>query len=112
MTTAWDAGPCIENVAVALAFQERGLGRTLLTHVEQVVASLGLWVIKLYTNKLFAENLRFYQKLGYAVDQEEEFRGGFVVHMSKPVQACGQNSRLASSPLATFICRIRSIPGE
>jgi ribosomal protein S18 acetylase RimI-like enzyme len=77
----------IENVAVAPAFQGRGLGRKLLTHAEQVAASLGLSVIKLYTNKLFTQNLRLYQKLGYAVDREEEFRGGTVVHMSKPVQA-------------------------
>ncbi|GHO96635.1 N-acetyltransferase GCN5 [Reticulibacter mediterranei] len=76
----------IENVAVSPVFQGRGLGRKLLTHAEQVAASLGLSVIKLYTNKLFTENLRLYQKLGYAVDQEEEFRGGFVVHMSKPVK--------------------------
>lgn len=76
----------IENVAVSPAFQGRGLGRKLLTHAEQVAAQLRLPVIKLYTNKLFTENLRLYQKLGYGVDREEEFRGGFVVHMSKPVR--------------------------
>lgn len=76
----------IENVAVSPAFQGRGLGRKLLTHAEQVATSLGLSVIKLFTNKLFTENLRLYQKFGYKVDQEEEFRGGFTVHMSKPVQ--------------------------
>src|SRR5215813_8663315 len=52
----------IENVAVAPAFQGRGLGRKLLTHAEEVAASLGISVIKLCTNKLFAENLRLYQK--------------------------------------------------
>ena len=62
------------------AFQGRGLGRKLLTHAEQVAALLGLTVIKLFT-----ENLRLYQKLGYGIDREEEFRGGLVVHMSKPV---------------------------
>lgn len=77
----------IENVAVSPAFQRRGLGRKLLTHAEQVAALLGLSVIKLYTNRLFTENLRLYQKFGYEVDREEEFRGRFVVHMSKPVQA-------------------------
>jgi Predicted acetyltransferase len=77
----------IENIAVSPVFQGRGLGRKLLTHAEQVAMLLGYSVIKLYTNKLFAENLRLYQKLGYGVDREEEFRGGFVVHMSKPVQA-------------------------
>ncbi len=76
----------IENVAVSPTFQGRGLGRKLLTHAERVAASLGHSLIKLYTNKLFAENLRFYQKLGYVVDREEEFRGGFVIHMNKLVQ--------------------------
>lgn len=76
----------IENVAVSPAFQGKGLGRKLLTHAEQVALSLKLSVVKLYTNKLFTENLRFYQKFGYSIDREEEFKGGFVVHMSKLVQ--------------------------
>jgi GNAT superfamily N-acetyltransferase len=77
----------IENVAVSPAFQGRGLGRKLLAHAEQVATSLGHSEIKLYTNKLFAENVRLYQKLGYGIDREEEFKDGFVVHMSKPVRA-------------------------
>lgn len=77
----------IENVAVSPAFQGRGLGRKLLAHAEQVAAQSRFSVIKLYTNKLFTENLRLYQMLGYGVDREEEFRGGFIVHMSKLVQA-------------------------
>ncbi len=77
----------IENVAVSPAFQGKGLGRKLMAHAEQVAVSLGHPEIKLYTNKLFAKNVQFYQKLGYGVDREEEFKGGFVVHMSKPVQA-------------------------
>ena len=77
----------IENVAVSPAFQGKGLGRKLMAHAEQVAASLGHPETKLYTNKLFAKNVQFYQKLGYGVDREEEFKGGFVVHMSKPVQA-------------------------
>jgi GNAT superfamily N-acetyltransferase len=79
----------IENVAVSPAFQGRGLGRKLIAHAEQLAGSLGHNEIKLYTNKLFAENLQFYRKLGYRVDREEEFKGGFVVHMSKPVPASG-----------------------
>ena len=37
----------------------------------------------------FAKNVQFYRKLGYRVDREEEFKGGFAVHMSKPVPASG-----------------------
>ncbi len=77
----------IENVAVSPGFQGNGLVRKLMAHAEQVAASLGHSETKLYTNKLFAKNVQFYQKLGYGVDREEDFKGGFVAHMSKAVQA-------------------------
>jgi len=51
-----------------------------------VTASLGFSEIRLHTNKLFAENVRFYTKLGYRIDREEAFAGSVVVHMSKPVR--------------------------
>ena len=31
--------------------------------------------------------IRAFEKLGYRVDREEEFKGGFLVHMSKPVRS-------------------------
>jgi ribosomal protein S18 acetylase RimI-like enzyme len=77
----------IENVAVSPSFQGRGLGRKLLAHAEKLAASSGFSEVKLYTNKLFVENIRLYSKLGYRVDREEEFKGGFLVHMSKPVRS-------------------------
>jgi ribosomal protein S18 acetylase RimI-like enzyme len=76
----------IENVAVSPRFQGRGLGRKLMARAEHVATSLGYDEIRLYTNKLFAANLRLYAHLGYRVDREEEFSGGFVVHMSKPLR--------------------------
>jgi hypothetical protein len=65
----------IQNVAVSPDFQGRGFGRQLLTHAEQLAASLGHDEIRLYTNKLFAANLVLYGRLGYRVDREEEFKG-------------------------------------
>ena len=76
----------VENVAVAPPFQGRGFGRKLMAHAERVAGSSGFREIRLYTNKLFVENVRFYSKLGYRVDREEEFKGGVVVHMSKPLR--------------------------
>jgi len=76
----------IENVAVAPAFQGRGLGRHLLAHAEALTASLGHGEIRLYTNKRFAANVAFYLKLGYRLDLEEAFAGGVMVHMSKRLQ--------------------------
>jgi GNAT superfamily N-acetyltransferase len=75
----------IENVVVSPPFQGRGLGRKLMAHAERVAASLGHEIVRLYTNKLFVENVQLYSKLGYQVDREEEFTGGIVVHMSKSV---------------------------
>ena len=75
----------IENVAVSPAFQRRGFGRKLMAHAELVAASFGFSEIRLYTNKVFAENVRFYAQLGYRLDQEEAFEGGVLIHMSKSV---------------------------
>jgi ribosomal protein S18 acetylase RimI-like enzyme len=74
----------VENVAVSPAFQRRGLGRKLMAHAERLAASLGYREIRLYTNKLFAENVELYRALGYRVDREETIPAGTVVHMSKP----------------------------
>ena len=77
----------IENVAVSPAFQGRGLGRRLVAHAEALAASEGHGEVRLYTNKMFAENVQLYEKLGYRLDREEPFGGGTVVHMSKRVIA-------------------------
>lgn len=77
----------IENVAVSPAFQGRGLGRKLMAHAEKLATSSGFDEIRLYTNKLFVENIRLYGRLGYTVDREEEVKGGVAVHMSKSVEA-------------------------
>jgi ribosomal protein S18 acetylase RimI-like enzyme len=77
----------IENVAVSPPLQGRGLGRKLMVQAEKVAASLGFNETRLYTNKLFVENIQLYTKLGYKVDKEEEFKGGgLVVHMSKRIK--------------------------
>jgi ribosomal protein S18 acetylase RimI-like enzyme len=75
----------IENVAVSPECQGQGYGRKLMDHAENLATSLGFTETRLYTNKLFAENVQLYRKLGYRVDREEAFKGGFIVHMSKPL---------------------------
>ncbi len=76
----------IENVAVLPALQGLGLGRRLMAHAEDLAAASGLNEIRLYTNARFAENVRLYERLGYRVDREEDFKGGRVVHMHKPIR--------------------------
>jgi ribosomal protein S18 acetylase RimI-like enzyme len=72
-------------VAVDPAFQKRGLGRKLMAHAEAVALGMGYRVLRLYTNKSFADNVALYQRLGYGVDREEAFMGGFTVYMSKRI---------------------------
>jgi GNAT superfamily N-acetyltransferase len=73
----------IENVAVSPPYQGRGYGRRLLAHAERLAASLGLPELRLYTNERFSANVELYGRLGYTVDREEPFMGGFKIHMSK-----------------------------
>jgi GNAT superfamily N-acetyltransferase len=76
----------IENVAIAPKHQRQGFGRMLLAHAEQIARNLGKARLRLYTNQRFAENVRIYKHLGYAVDREEDLKFAVVVHMSKPLR--------------------------
>lgn len=60
----------VENVAVDPQVQGRGLGRRLMTFVEQQARSMQLDKLCLYTNELMTENLSFSRHLGF----EEEAR--------------------------------------
>jgi ribosomal protein S18 acetylase RimI-like enzyme len=73
----------IENLAVAPSHQGRGYGRHMLAHAEGLARELGFAEVRLYTNKLFAENITFYRGHGYRYDGETAFIGGFIVHMSR-----------------------------
>jgi len=75
----------VENVAVSPEAQGRGLGRLLMQRAERRAAALALPQVRLYTNKAFDVNLRFYEALSYGVDREEPFKGGIVVHLSKAI---------------------------
>jgi len=78
----------IENIAVSPAYQGRGLGRRLVAHAEELALSRGRAEVRLYTNKMFTENVGLYEKLGYRIEREEAFTGGgVIVHMSKRVRA-------------------------
>ncbi len=60
----------VENIAVDPRFQGQGLGRALMAFAEQQAEKDQLDEIRLYTNELMTENLRFYHQLGF----EEEGR--------------------------------------
>lgn len=73
----------IENVCVDPNEQGGGFGKRLVAHAEDETRRRGHEVIRLYTNKLFAANLRFYTGLGYEIEREEPFMGGTTVYFRK-----------------------------
>ena len=73
----------IVNIAVSPTRQRQGLGRALLAYAEEVARSAGVEEVRLYTNGLFADNLKLYDRVGYRVDREETSRLGVAVYMSK-----------------------------
>jgi GNAT superfamily N-acetyltransferase len=84
-TVRRDDALLIENVCVRPQAQGRGHGRRLIAHAEALARAEGLGFVRLYTNQRFAENLRFYAGLGYAVERDEPFRGGVMVHLAKAI---------------------------
>jgi ribosomal protein S18 acetylase RimI-like enzyme len=76
----------IENLAVHPDFQGQGFGKRMLAHAEnEALESANIVEMWLYTNKLFTDNIRFYQAQGYCIDREEPFQGGVLTHMSKRI---------------------------
>jgi GNAT superfamily N-acetyltransferase len=73
----------IENVAVLPDRQGQGIGQILVARAEAVAAQQGFSVVRLYTNTLFAGNVRFYERIGYRIEREEKFKGSIVVHLAK-----------------------------
>ena len=83
----------IENVAVRTASQGKGVSRRLMLHAETVAASAGRPTLRLYTNKLMAENIQLYAGLGYHIDGEVAFSGGLRINMSKGIGIPGAQER-------------------
>ena len=82
-TTPEDDWLLIENLAVRPALQKRGYGGRLLRVAERIAASAGLSGLRLYTNKLFVDNIRFYERFGFATEREAPLNGGMAVYMTK-----------------------------
>jgi ribosomal protein S18 acetylase RimI-like enzyme len=82
-TAPEDQALLIVNVAVRPDAQGRGFGVRLLKLAETLAMEAGFPATRLYTNALFAENLRLYASLGYEVEREEPRNGGVTVHMVK-----------------------------
>lgn len=73
----------IENIAVAPGETGKGYGRLLMAHAADIARARDCGRLRLYTNKLMAENIAFYLKLGYRIDEEKTTPDGrCVVNMS------------------------------
>jgi ribosomal protein S18 acetylase RimI-like enzyme len=83
------SGLLIENVAVAKAWQGRGVGRTLLQHAEREGRRLGQETIYLYTNELMVENIALYARRGYVEYERRQEQGFRRVFMRKSLSQGG-----------------------
>ncbi|MDI3388814.1 GNAT family N-acetyltransferase [Streptomyces sp. B-S-A8] len=77
----------LESIAVHPSAHGRGVGRALLTFVEQRAVSLGLPEVRLLTNALMRENQRIYARYGYEV-VERRVEGAYDrIHYRKRLRA-------------------------
>lgn len=76
----------VENIAVHPAWQGQGFGHVLMNFVERCAREAGLSAIRLYTNELMTENLRFYQKLGFVETARREENGYRRVLLQKALE--------------------------
>ena len=75
----------VENIAIMPAAQGASLGSMLMAFAEAEARRQGFSEIRLYTNERFAENLPFYQHLGYRETHREPLKGTHLVHMAKRI---------------------------
>jgi ribosomal protein S18 acetylase RimI-like enzyme len=76
----------IVNVAIEPGYHGKGFGTRLVRHAEQLAEASGLRGTRLYTNRLMAENIALYERLGYRFENETHHGAGMVaVHMVRPL---------------------------
>jgi ribosomal protein S18 acetylase RimI-like enzyme len=75
----------IDNIAVDLSYQGRGLGRRLMAFAESEALRQGFSSLRLYTNEKMTKNIAFYDRLGYRETGREILRERYVIHMRKDV---------------------------
>jgi GNAT superfamily N-acetyltransferase len=73
----------IENIAVRVGEQGKGLGRVLLARAEDKARLAGQRELRLLTNGLMDVNIALYERVGYAITRTEPFMGGTAVYMGK-----------------------------
>lgn len=77
----------LDNIAVDKSAQRQGIGRALIEHIEQCLIKANQEFYDLYTNVIMIENIRWYQKLGFAEIKRVEEKGFKRVYMRKYLAA-------------------------
>lgn len=75
----------LENIAVAPEAQGKGVGRSLISFVEQSAQAAGCKAVELYTNEKMTENLTLYPKLGYEEIERRQEDGFNRVYFRKEI---------------------------
>jgi GNAT superfamily N-acetyltransferase len=75
----------IEDVAVRVDRQRRGIGKTLLAFAEDEALRRGYHEIQLCTNETMVENIALYQSLGYREIRRQPCQGTDIIFMRKPL---------------------------
>jgi len=73
----------IHWVYVLPAYQRRGIGTALVTHLEQEAREIGIGRLRLRTVEKAIWAVSFYEKLGYSLAERIEMPWGFDVFMEK-----------------------------
>jgi GNAT superfamily N-acetyltransferase len=82
-----DEGFHVDNVAVAPAWQGKGVGRVLLVRAEECARDAGHDSIWLLTHELMHENLALYERIGYVEYRRHDYGGGRLVYLRKRLAA-------------------------
>jgi len=81
----------VENIAVAPAWQGRGLGRRLIDHAVHEARQLRLPAVRLYTNVAMTENLAIYAHLGFIETHRSWEGSAHRVHLRLPLPVAVQD---------------------
>lgn len=82
-TVARERDVMIENLCVDPAHQGRGFASLLLAHADALAFEAGHGTLRLYTNRLMADNIALYRRNGFLIERENVLNGRSVVHMVK-----------------------------
>ena len=80
-----DGSLFVENVAVDPTHQGQGHGRRLMAFAETYARGLGLRALRLYTNEVMHETIRFYESLGFAVSERLLEDGYHRIYLEKSI---------------------------